>query len=263
MTINRTDLAIETPIEGLKQEIRGEYFKITEITIDSDTAGQPINKRKGRYVTLEIPDDIENRHLARELAAEIGKFIPNKGSIFVAGLGNKDITPDSLGPKTTAQILATRHLPMELRGNMRDISVLSAGVLAQTGIETAEIIRCISNEIKATAVIIIDALACGDISRLCKTIQITDSGISPGSGISNARKEVSRQTLGVPVIAIGIPTVVDINTIVRSVTGQRDIESLENMMVTPRDIDIVIEKHAELLAEGINYCLNAEIISPI
>ena len=199
--------------------------------------------------------------MAQELAAEIESFIP-EGDILVAGLGNNDITPDALGPQAAAKVLATRHLRDELDNDeeqfltsLRRVSSFAGGVLGQTGIESAEMIRAICRELKPAAVIAVDALACSDVSRLGTTIQISDSGISPGSGVANTRRELSQRVLGVPVIAVGVPTVVDMHTIVRSFTEAEIGEELPNMMVTPRDIDRLTERASQLIAFGINLAL--------
>ena len=264
----RTDLAMESVnISALPETVhmseRGERFRITEIVIDDDSCKNCIGKGKGRYVTLEY-DDLsrytdEYEAMAEELSEEIKQFIPD-GTVLVAGLGNADITPDALGPQAAAKVLATRHLHDEMGDepflcSLRPVAVFSGGVLGQTGIETAEIVRAIAREIKPSAIIAVDSLACSDIRRLGTTIQITDTGISPGSGVANARKELSERCMGVPVIAIGVPTVVDMHTIVRSLTGEDAKGDMPNMMVTPRDIDRLTERGAQLLGFGINLAL--------
>jgi spore protease len=269
----RTDLALEginaTKIsEGITQTKRGTSFKITEITIAEDRHGERIGKKKGRYITLEgNPLSIYSesfREMAEELGHEISEFISD-GSVLVTGLGNNDITPDALGPQTAARILATRHLRDELGdeneflSSLRPVSVMASGVLGQTGIETAEIIDGLLKKINPSCVIVVDALACSDISRLGTTIQISDSGISPGSGVANKRREISKLSLGVPVIAIGVPTVVDMYTIVESMTGKRVLPTIPNMMVTPRDVDRLIERSSALISMGINLALHPEL----
>lgn len=266
----RTDLAVETfPDSGISDSVhisrRGKAFGITDIIIDDDSCLDTLGKGKGRYITLEsdslsrYTDDYEE--MAQELAAEIGSFIP-EGDILVAGLGNNDITPDALGPQAAAKVLATRHLRDELDNDeeqfltsLRRVSSFAGGVLGQTGIESAEMIRAICRELKPAAVIAVDALACSDVSRLGTTIQISDSGISPGSGVANTRRELSQRVLGVPVIAVGVPTVVDMHTIVRGFTDAEIGEELPNMMVTPRDIDRLTERASQLIAFGINLAL--------
>lgn len=266
----RSDLAVEQIStdrlpDGIHRKTRGEAFRITEIIIDNDSYRNSLGKGKGRYITLEsgslsrFSDNYEK--MALELAAELRPLIPD-GEIFVAGLGNRDITPDAIGPQVAEKILATRHLKRELGGDeeafltaLRPVSSLAGGVLGQTGIETAELISAVCRETKPAAVIAADALACSDISRLGTTIQISDSGISPGSGVSNARRELSAETLGIPVIAVGVPTVVDMHTIVRSIADVDIDEDTPNMMVTPRDIDRLTERASQLIGYGLNLAL--------
>lgn len=272
---SRTDLALERAAgfpsqDGIFMRHRGNAFRITEIEIDSDEHGIPIGKPKGRYLTLETMQPHhaapQLRNQVTELADELRSFIP-EGAVLIAGLGNSDITPDALGPLTASHILATRHLRQELSDNdpdmdflraMRPVSVLANGVLGQTGIETAELIEALKDRIRPACVIAIDALACSDLHRLGTTIQISDAGISPGSGVRNSRAELSTQTLHVPVIAIGVPTVVDLHTVIRQADAvpPRD---LPNLMVTPRDIDRLIHHEARLLALGINLALHPQL----
>lgn len=271
----RTDLALES-VEGISaaaggihRKKRGKAFQITEITIDDDRHITSLGKGKGRYITLEgsnlshFSDEYED--MAQELAEELKLLIP-EGEILVVGLGNNDITPDALGPQTAAKVLATRHLRDELDSeeeefltSLRRVSVFSGGVLGQTGMETAEMVRAICRELKPAGIIAVDALACSDISRLGKTIQLSDAGISPGSGVSNARKELSGALFGVPVIAVGVPTVIDMHTIVRNYTEAEPDGKLPNMMVTPRDVDRLTERASRLISFGINLALHPEL----
>ena len=265
---NRTDLAIESfpdkSYDNIHMQTREGIFNITEITLDDDSYIDSLGKSHGRYVTLEgqnlmnFSDNYDD--MVHELAEEIRKFIPD-GDIMVAGLGNRDITPDALGVIVSSKVLATRHLEKELGEDtdnflksLRRVSTFAGGVLGQTGIETAEIIHSICREIKPAGIIAIDALACSDIKRLGTTIQISDSGISPGSGVANARKELSEKNMGIPVIAIGVPTVIDIHTIIRNLTGNEP-ENFPDMMVTSREIDRLIERSAQLISYGINLAL--------
>lgn len=271
----RTDLAVEgiaavpQPKSGIKEIKRGKAFKITEIDIDNDSYIKTVGKGKGRYITLEgnslskFSDVYED--MALELADELKLLIP-EGEILVVGLGNNDITPDALGPQTAAKVLATRHLRDELDSSeeafltsLRRVSVFAGGVLGQTGIETAEIVKAICRELKPAGIIAVDALACSDISRLGTTIQLSDSGISPGSGVSNARRELSEKIFGVPVIAVGVPTVVDMHTIVKSLTRTAPSSKLPNMMVTPRDVDRLTERASQLISFGINLALQPSL----
>lgn len=268
----RTDLAIESFPDNLSDNIhirtREGIFSITEITLDDDSYSESLGKNKGRYVTLEgfnlmeFSDGYED--MIHELAEEIRKFIPN-GDIMVVGLGNRDITPDALGVMVSARVLATRHLEKELKNNtdsflqsLRRVSTFAGGVLGQTGIESAEIISAICSMIKPAGIIVVDALACSDVSRLGTTIQISDSGISPGSGVANARKELSEKLLGVPVTAIGVPTVIDTHTIIRNFTDSEP-DNFPNMMVTSREIDRLVERSAQLIAYGINLALQPSL----
>lgn len=269
----RTDLALEHfPDENISEKVhintRKGTFSITEIILDDDSYTETLGKGKGRYVTLEgqdltvFSDTYEN--MVYELSQEIIKFIPD-GDILVVGLGNSDITPDALGPAVTSKILATRHLEKELENetdnfltSLRRVSAFAGGVLGQTGIETAEIIRAVCSETKPDGIIVIDALACSDVRRLGTTIQISDAGISPGSGVANARKELSEKLLGIPVIAVGVPTVVDMYTIVKNFTDS-DFHDIPNMMVTSREIDRLIERSAQLISSGINLALQPSL----
>ena len=277
MQTTRTDLALEQTPDALPEGItltrRGKEFAVTEIVIDSDAHGAAIGRQKGRYLTLEhltphVPADTL-RAQTEELAAELRQFLPVRGAVTVAGLGNQDITPDALGPMTAGQILATRHLRRELSAvdtetaflrDLRPVSVLSNGVLGQTGIETAELITALRETVQPACIIAVDALACSELSRLGTTVQISDAGISPGSGVQNRRAELSARTLGVPVIAVGVPTVVDLHTVVRQAAGE-DVplpDGFPNMMVTPRDIDRLLHHAARLLSLAINLALHPQ-----
>ncbi len=271
MTAARTDLALEqatslAPEETIPITRRGKAFRISELHIADAAQAKRIGRSTGRYITLEC-DRLSHRTeglqaQAEELAAEIAQLLP-EGDLLVVGLGNADITPDALGPAVAGKILATRHLRRELQKDdpeleylrsLRPVSVLANGVLGQTGIEAAELAAALRDTVRPAAVIAVDALACSDISRLGCTIQISDAGISPGSGVQNRRKALNSATLGVPVIAIGVPTVVDMHTIVRHYTDFHD-DSMPNMMVTPRDIDQLIAHTAKLIGYAINLAL--------
>ena len=271
----RTDLALEhenigSPHEGIMLSERGRAFRITELTVDSDEHGAVIERTKGRYLTLELRSDAEPsvQEQAEEFADELRGFLP-EGAVLAAGLGNAEITPDALGPQTAGKILATRHLRGELAENdpetsflcsLRPVSVLATGVLGQTGIETAELIGALRETVQPACVIAVDALACSDLSRLGTTVQISDAGIAPGSGVQNRRAELSAHTLGIPVIAVGVPTVVDLHTVVRQAAGgQTDLSGFPNLMVTPRDIDGLLHRMSRLLAMGINLALQPRL----
>ena len=265
----RTDLAVEViksadgrlPSGVQSTERTAGSFKVTEINVGEEGAAA-IGKPAGRYVTVETPP-LSNAVTGQEeqaeaLAQEIAALADVKGgTALIVGLGNNDITPDALGPKVIGRILATRHLSDELpKGSplaeLKPVAALATGVLGQTGIESAEIVKAVCQRIKPSAVIVIDALACSDVSRLGRTIQMSDSGISPGSGVQNRRRELSEATTGVPVIAIGVPTVIDMHTVAEGLTGRPADSRLPNMMVTPRDIDNLITGAARLISLAIN-----------
>jgi spore protease len=236
----RTDLAIEAheviveregppelPGVIVKNE-ETEYASISRVTVENEVGARLIGKAPGNYSTIEAPGlRSHNREIHQDLgvlvAKEIQWFIDQhqlgpEDSVLVVGLGNWNATPDALGPKVVGELMVTRHLlefsPPELRKGLRPIAAIAPGVLGLTGIETGEIIRGIVGQIEAKAVICIDALASRSVSRLCSTIQISDTGIHPGSGVGNKRMAINEETLGIPVFAIGVPTVVHASTIV-------------------------------------------------
>ena len=273
----RTDLAMESieafgenlPDGVKRQTDEKQGLKITRMQVDTD-ASEMIGKREGQYITVEV-DSFD--HTAQNfsakldvLADEIKSMLPKDGVVLVAGLGNNDITPDALGPKTVDGILATRHIPQEIAeqtglNGLRSTAAIAPGVLGQTGMETFEILASLVWRLHPAAVIVIDALASKSIDRLGKTIQLSDTGISPGSGVQNSRKELSTASIGVPVIAIGVPTVVDMATIADELSeGQAEIsERGATMMVTPREIDVIIENSARMLSLAINKALQPQL----
>lgn len=272
----RTDLAIERreisphTDDGLKvEEHTVDNIKITAIEVLNEIGERAIKKPKGNYITIETPTSLDggalvDKDLAKVVTDELNKIIPN-GSALVCGIGNRSITPDALGPDCISHILATRHIGEELAksigfDNLRSVTAISPGVLGQTGIETGEIIRAVIDKTKPDFVIAIDALASRKLSRLGKTIQIADTGIIPGGGVSNSRNELSKKTLGVPVISIGVPTVVDANTLVNDI-AENEIEyrGASEMIVTPKEIDLLIERSARLISHSINCALQPDI----
>ncbi len=330
----RTDLAIEAinnqKIKGItsNEYIDGD-IKITEVNIDAH-ASKIINKKKGNYITIEFSDitDYENgKKVEKKFSLELTKLI-NKlnirkdASCLIVGLGNSKSTPDSLGPLTINNILVTNHLFElgEVTEGYRKVSVLVPGVMGQTGLETSEVITSLVNTFKPDFLIVIDALASQSIERVNKTIQMTDTGIHPGSGIGNSRKEISFKTLNIPCIAIGVPTVVDAITIVsdtinymhkhytysklnidnplnklmayspnylkeKITLNKKDKETLLgivgtlddneikqllfevltpigfNLMVTPKEVDFLVEKLSLIIGNGINKSLHENLTS--
>lgn len=279
----RTDLAVERQSitenmhsENIRVETRtrGEV-KITEIEVRNDAGAKEIGKPKGKYITLEIPEFSHDSELLdgrlSALTDTICDLLPTEnGAVLVAGLGNEDITPDALGPKTAHGIFATRHIDKKTAAtlgfpDLRSVSAITFGVLGQTGLETAEALKALVKEVHPRAVITVDALAARSLSRLGKTVQLTDTGITPGSGVGNHRARIDSDTLGVPVIAVGVPTVVDAVTLIRDFTGDddnlhKDAEpEAREMMVTPREIDTIIRRAARFLSLALNCALQPSV----
>lgn len=276
----RTDLALETrellgtDISGVNHSERYEgNVKITNIEITNMSASEKLNKPQGNYVTIEFPtltDNFQHNDKRIEIISkEITNLIPKKGLVLVVGIGNTEITPDALGPKASSYILATRHIKGDLAKStgldkLRPVSSIFPGVLGQTGIETSEFIQSIVNKLSPSCVIVIDALASKQTKHLGCTIQISNTGISPGSGVGNARPRISKESLNVPVISIGIPTVVDASTLAYDLIDKEkfpnDLEDIVSphgapMMVTPREIDLLIERASKLIGMSINCAL--------
>lgn len=258
----RTDLALEltensSDSEGIiSSEKRLGGVIVTEIEIVTDSAAQRLGKQKGKYITLtldSISAALTDSDTESAVFDAVAKLLP-QGTILFAGLGNRGITPDALGPATADLILATRHIDGELSKSLgleglQRVAVISPNVLGNTGIEAAETVSAAVEITEPAAVVVVDALAARSIDRLGKTIQISNTGISPGAGVGNRRREMSENTLGVPVISIGIPTVVDLSTLIFDLCG-RDTDKQE--IVTPKDIDLIISRGAKLLARSLN-----------
>lgn len=313
----RTDLALEAremcfegstmdaELEGLESEEESYDFdiKVTRVKVIGEKGEKAIGKASGTYVTIELPkpDDGE-REVYEEACAvcarELKGLIRGKteGTALVIGLGNRNITPDALGPKTVDSVLVTRHLleymPEEMDGRLRAVCAVSPGVLGITGVETGEIVKGICDRVKPTLVIAVDALCARRMERINNTIQLTDTGVVPGAGIGNRRMAIDEKTLGMPVIAIGVPTVVDAATIAGD-TIDKIIESLkenaeENLplykmlsviaeedkygmikqvlkpdygdfVVTPKEVDSAVDYISEIIANGINIALHREV----
>ena len=283
-------------IESQKEQIN-EKLSVERVKITNEEGEKAIGKPKGIYTTIDIKNlkiaqeeeiNKASEVLAKELGDIISMHIDKQGEILVVGLGNESVTPDALGPKTINEIEVTRHfinyMPQYVKEGTRMVSAISPGVLGTTGIETVEILKGVVQNINPKLVIVIDALASRSIERISSTIQISDTGIVPGAGVGNTRKEISQETLGVPVIAIGIPTVVELATLVSEGINifierlQEKAESNEylnrlqqndkyeevkealnvgeyNMIVTPKEIDGLIENMKEIVAQGINLAM--------
>ncbi len=283
----RTDLALErheTITEEDKEGINFESvtecgMKISRITVKTKRAAEKLGKPEGRYSTLEIPflkDSGDVRSDAIEIfAREVSCLLPEKGTVLVAGLGNKRITPDALGPECIEKLLATRHITPEIASSigfspLRSVAGIIPGVLGNTGIETAEILSGITSKIGPSALIVIDALAARSTERLGTTVQMCDTGVCPGAGVGNKRSRIDEKSMGVPVIAIGVPTVVDGVTMtldfieksgisVDRKTKEDYLRGERGMMVTPKEIDSVISRAATFIAMGINKAMQPHI----
>ncbi len=266
----RTDIASESKIlkekipNGVSQNIETiDGVKIVNIKIENEVGSKKLNRAIGTYITLEhsnmlLPENSEI--ITKILVNELKKLISNKHSILIVGLGNKNISPDAIGPFVADKIIATRHLKGVLAdelglSQLNAVSVIAPGVLGQTGIEAFEIIQSMSKKINPDLIIAIDALAAKSIDRLGTTIQITDTGISPGSGVENKRAEISKNTLNIPVIALGMPTVVDMETIISEMCPNQNLSASSSMMVTPRNIDQIIARSSSLISNSINQAL--------
>lgn len=282
MRIRRTDLALEA--RELWQESAGETTKlpgveaweglregipVTTVRVLDREGEQALGKPEGCYVTLTLEglasreEDIFNRAV-RAVAGELFeqmKDIPPQGLVLVAGLGNRAITPDAIGPKVHEYTLVTRHLVAQMPehfGALRPVASVCAEVLGSTGVESGEVVRAVCEAIHPACVIAVDALASRSLERLCRTVQLSDTGITPGSGVGNHRLGLNRKTLGVPVIAIGVPTVVDGATMAADLLGTEELPPLGKggeLFVTPKDIDSQIADLSKVIGYGINLAL--------
>ncbi|MDR1638535.1 MAG: GPR endopeptidase [Clostridiales bacterium] len=314
----RTDLALEArelidepeeeehSIDGIEvseEEHQNKKIRVTWVEVFNEAGAKAIGKPVGNYITIESQamkeNDLEtHEEISKLMAKKLEKLrkLKKNSSILVVGLGNWNVTPDALGPKVVSKILVTRHLseqlPESLYGLVRSVSAVSPGVMGLTGIETSEIIRGVVDRVKPDLVIAIDALAARRTSRVNATIQIADTGVSPGHGMGNKRVALNEKTLGVPIVAIGVPTVVDAATLVNDtmnlmleemakqapqgeeffsmLTALADEEKHHiikeilnpytgNMFVAPKEVDAVIERLSTIIANAINLALHPGI----
>lgn len=281
----RTDLAVEAienhktaaALPHVRQSDRTlEGFAVHEVRILSADAAREIGKPQGRYLTLELDALIRREEDAfpracKALCTLLRELLPhpNDGPVLIAGLGNRMITPDAIGPQTADHVIATRHLIAQspaIFADWRPVSALAPGVLGQTGVETGEVICGVLDRVRPAAVIAVDALAAGRLSRLLRTVQLADTGITPGAGVGNARAALNEQTLGVPVIAVGVPTVVDGATLAHEISsqlGQPACEALDDLsqpvMITTRDIDREIADISRMIGYAVNMALHPHL----
>lgn len=314
MLEKRTDLAVEAhemyaqsekvkDVPGVKTEtFKNDGVTVTRVNIFNSQGSSALKKPVGNYVTLEIPEYVHESQqnfdtITKTFSDELSRMIPERkkdGVVLVVGLGNRNITADALGPKVVDGLLVTRHLfelmPEDIEEGLVPVCALSPGVLGLTGIETNEIIRGVTERINPDLIIAIDALASRSISRVMTTIQLTDTGITPGAGVGNVRGGLNRETLDIPVIAIGVPTVVDAATMANDTIDMvidniaqhvdkdsrfynmlKDIDkhdkyhlidevlnkSFVNLVVTPKEVDEIIDDLAEIISDGINICMHS------
>ena len=263
----RTDLASEVvqrpenaSLAGL--ELNEEHIcgcRVTAVKIKAGEASKVLCKPIGNYLTLELDEYIRRREnsfsdAANALSQLMRRFaeIQNAQSFLVACLGNRAITPDAVGPEVSDSLIVTRHLKQSLPQEfaaLSSVAVLRTGVLGTTGIESAQSLKALCGLVQPDCVIAVDALASGELDRLCRNVQICDSGIAPGSGVGNDRAELNRESLGVPVIAVGVPTVIDAAAFCAD-------ESAAGLFVTPRNIDELVRSVSKLVAYGLNLALH-------
>ena len=281
----RTDLAVEAienhktaaALPHVRQSDRTlEGFAVHEVRILSEDAAREIGKPQGRYLTLELDALIRREEDAfpracKALSTLLRELLPhpNDGPVLIAGLGNRMITPDAIGPQTADHVIATRHLVAQspaIFADWRPVSALAPGVLGQTGVETGEVICGVLDRVRPAAVIAVDALAAGRLSRLLRTVLLADTGITPGAGVGNARAALNKETLGVPVIAVGVPTVVDGATLAHEISsqlGQPACEALDDLsqpvMITTRDIDREVADISRMIGYAVNMALHPHL----
>lgn len=276
----RTDMADERQLDvskGLSDKIEGlscrEYkeggVSITEIEVASPESGQAIGKPQGIYITLDLEKKWQQDNdlvidMAHKLSRRLTPLLPRQGSILVVGLGNRYITADALGPLAVEKVIVTRHLRDQMPdifGNLRDVCCIAPGVMGQTGMEVLELVQSVCHSVQPAAVIAIDALAARSLSRLGSSFQISTGGIIPGEGAGSRRFALSRQTLGVPVISIGVPTVTDAATMAYDLLGQHDRPTLADgdFLVSPSDIDLLMAKSAKAVGYSVNLALQGDM----
>lgn len=273
----RTDLAMEarelwqeqagqtTELAGVRaREHQSKGIRTTVVEILDQRGVRALQKPEGTYVTLELErGSLRDRSGFSRAAVRLGRLlasmVPRSGPVLVAGLGNRAVTPDAVGPHTLDHLLVTRHLHTSFP-QFRPVSAISPGVLGVTGLESVEVVRGIVERSQPSCVVVVDALASRDPARLCTTVQLADTGIVPGSGVQNSRAAFDRETLGVPVVAVGVPTVVDAATLLED-TAEKCHGSVPDlggraMVVTPRDIDAQVLQMARFLGYGISLGLH-------
>lgn len=279
MARQRTDLAQEahelwqqsigktTRLSGVRAEDHHlEGFAVHTVHILDEEGAAALNKPMGRYLTLELDGLLRREEAAfpravQAIATLLKPMLPTEGEVLVAGLGNRAITPDLIGPLAAEHTLVTRHLVEQLPeqfGSFRSSAALTPGVLASTGVESGVLVQALAQRLRPACIIAIDALASRSVERLCRTVQISDSGIVPGSGVGNHRMALNEETLGIPVIAVGVPTVVSGSTLIMDLLGRDDDEGLPggDLFVTPREVDSRVADLSRVIGYGVSMALN-------
>lgn len=285
MFTKRTDLALEarelwqesaertSRLSGVKAtKTKLEGYLLTRVDILNEKGAQALGKPQGSYLTIDLTTFWQRKadffeRAVRAVGGQLRTMLPQEGAALVVGLGNPSMTPDAVGPLAADSVLITRHLisamPRHFSG-FRPVAVFRAGVLGTTGVESAEAVRGLAAQVQPSFIIVIDALASRRCERVCTTVQLSDTGIVPGSGVGNHRAALNQETLGVPVFAVGVPTVVDAATLAADLLEESgfteiDEEKLrggrENLMVTPRDIDQQVRDLGKVIGYGINWAL--------
>lgn len=285
MFTKRTDLALEarelwqesaqrtSRLAGVKAtKQKQEGYPVTQVDILDQRGEEALGKPVGTYLTIDLTTFWQRKadffeRAVRVVGQALKGLVPPEGPVLVVGLGNRAMTPDAVGPLTLDSILVTRHLisamPRQFSG-FRPVSVFRSGVLGTTGVESAEAVRGLAAEVKPALIIAVDALASRRVGRVCATVQLADTGIIPGSGVGNHRSALNQETLGVPVYAVGIPTVVDAATLaadlleesgLTEVNPERLRQGQQTLMVTPRDIDQQVRDLSKVVGYGINWAL--------
>ena len=288
MAQRRTDLAVEAhqlwregvgeaeSLSGVRAEEEDrEGFPVTTVTITTPEAAQTLNKPQGTYVTLELDGLLRREENAFQRAVEavagcLRPLLPGDGPALVVGLGNRAVTPDLIGPLAVDHLLVTRHLVEQIPehfGDLRPVAAAAPGVLASTGMESSLVAQALAGQLKPSCVIAVDALASRSLDRLCRTVQLSDAGVVPGSGVGNHRDPLDRESLGVPVLTVGVPTVVDGATLAldlleragRPVPDWAGLPGGEDVFVTPREVDQRVADLGKVLGYAVSIALNPSL----
>ena len=285
MLVKRTDLALEarelwqesaertTRLSGVKAtKTKREGYPVTRVDILDQRGERALGKPQGSYLTIDLTTFWQRKsdffeRAVRAVGSQLRELLPEEGPVLVIGLGNEAMTPDAVGPLAADNVLITRHLiaamPKHFAG-FRPVAVFRTGVLGTTGVESAEAVRGLVAEVQPALVIAVDALASRRVGRVCATVQLSDTGIIPGSGVGNHRAALNRETLGVPVLAVGIPTVVDAATLAADLLEESGVENIDSeslrgggqtLMVTTQDIDRQVRDLSKVIGYGINWAL--------